>query len=128
MTKYKTLTYNFQRREESGGLQLSFFRIFMNSYNVEFQSQSFKLMTEHDSEVFKALKSEVESKLKEVQSSHKEISIEKALFLTCLCLVEDKFLLKKAVDKNISHLESQARSILKDLESSPNGIRLKMIS
>ena len=118
--------YNFPK--ESGDSKFSFFRIFMHSYSVDFQSQSFKLMTEHDSEVFKALKSEVENRLKEVQSSHKEISIEKALFLTCLHLAEAKFLLKKAIDKNINNLESQAKSILKDLESSPNGIRLEMIS
>ena len=92
----------------------------MNSYNVEFQSESFKLMTEHDSKIFVSLKSEVENKLKEVQNSHKGISIEKALFLTCLCLAEDKFFLKKAIDKNINQLESQAKSILADLESSSN--------
>ena len=90
----------------------------MHSYNVEFQSESFKLMTEHDSKVFNALKSEVENRLKKVQNSHKGISIEKALFLTCLCLAEDKFFLKEAIDKNINQLESQAKSILADLESS----------
>ncbi|MDE0091901.1 MAG: hypothetical protein OXN83_01285 [Oligoflexia bacterium] len=90
----------------------------MNSYNVEFQSESFKLMTEHDSKVFSDLKSEVESKLTEIQNSHKEISIKKALFLTCLCLAEDKFFLKKTIDKNINQLESQAKSILADLEAS----------
>ena len=98
----------------------------MNSYNVEFQSESFKLATEHDSKVFMALKSEVESKLKEVQSSHKGISIEKALFLTCLCLAEDKFFLKKAVDKNINQLESQAKSILADLEASNAGFEINL--
>ena len=90
----------------------------MYNYKVEFQSESFKLTTEHDSKVFMALKSEVENKLKEVQLSHKGISIEKALFLTCLCLAEDKFFLKKTVDDSINQIESQARSILADLESS----------
>lgn len=98
----------------------------MNSYNVEFQSKSFKLMTEHDSKVFTALRSEVENKLKEVQDSHKGISIEEALFLTCLCLAEDKFFLKKAIDKNINQLESQAKSILKDLASSNAGFELNL--
>ncbi|MCZ0932818.1 MAG: cell division protein ZapA [Oligoflexia bacterium] len=98
----------------------------MNSYNVEFQSESFKLATEHDSKAFTALKSEVESKLKEVQNSHKGISIEKALFLTCLCLAEDKFFLKKAIDKNINQLESQAKSILADLEASNAGFEINL--
>ena len=98
----------------------------MHTYNVEFQSQSLKLMTEHDPEAFQALKSEVEKKLDEIQSSYNKISIEKALFLTCLHLAEDKFLLKKAIDKNINSLESQAKSILEELESVPNGTRLEI--
>ncbi|MCY4321395.1 MAG: cell division protein ZapA [Bdellovibrionaceae bacterium] len=98
----------------------------MNSYNVEFQSESFKLVTDHDPTVFKALKLEVESKLKEIQNSHKRISIEKALFLTCLYLAEDKFFLKKAIDKNINQIESQAKSILTDLEVSNSGFKINL--
>ena len=94
----------------------------MNSYDIEFQSQSFSLKTEHDSKVFQALRSEVDKKLKEVQSSNKGIPIDKALFLTCLYLAEDKFFLKKAIDKNINQLESQAKTILDDLESSSRNI------
>ena len=100
----------------------------MNTYEVEFQSQVFKLATDHDKEAFQALKSEVERKLAEIQSSYKEISIEKALFLTCLHFAEDKLLLKKAVDKNINSLESQAKSILEDLELSPDGIKFEVSS
>ena len=98
----------------------------MNSYNVEFQSQSFKLATEHDSKVFEALKSEVENKLKEVQSSHKGLSIEKALFLACLCLAEDKFFLKKAIDQNINQLETQAKNILADITASNSGFEINL--
>ena len=98
----------------------------MNSYNVEFQSESFKLVTDHDSKVFMSLKSEVDSKLKEIQNSYKGISIEKALFLTCLCLAEDKFFLKKAIDKNINQLESQAKSILEDLSASNAGFEINL--
>ncbi len=90
----------------------------MNTYNVEFQSRSFKLMTEYDLEAFQALKSEVEKKLDEVQNSHKQISIESALFLTCLRLAEDKLVLKKAVNDNMDSLESQAKDILSSLEAS----------
>ena len=98
----------------------------MNSYNVEFQSESFKLVTDHDPTVFTALKLEVENKLKEIQNSHKRISTEKALFLTCLYLAEDKFFLKKAIDKNINQLESQAKSILTDLEVSNSGFKINL--
>lgn len=98
----------------------------MNTYHVKIQSQSVKIMTEHEPKVFQRLKSEVEKKLDEIKNSHKQISMEKALFLTCLHLSEDKFVLKKLIDKNISSLESQAKSILEDLESSPNGTRLEI--
>lgn len=90
----------------------------MNTYNVEFQSESLKLTTDHNPDVFQALKLEVEKKLKEVQRSYKRISIEKALFLACLHLAEDKFFLKKALDENITNLESQAKSLLEELGSS----------
>lgn len=90
----------------------------MNSYQVEFQFNKFRVMTEHSSKVFQALKTEVDKKLAEVQNSNKGISIDKALFLTSLYLAEDKFFLKKAVDENINQLETQAKSILKDLETS----------
>ena len=98
----------------------------MNTYDIEFQSQCFRLKTNHDKEVFQALRSEVEKKLNEVQSSYKKISIEKALFLTCLYLAEDKFFLKRAIDENIDSLESQAKDILKDIESSPNGANFEI--
>lgn len=100
----------------------------MNAYNVEFQSQSFKIMTEHDPDAFQLLKSEVERKLAEIKNSYKRISIEKALFLTCLYLAEDKFFLKKAIDDNINNLESQAKSILEELESSSQGAGFELSS
>ena len=71
----------------------------MNTYDIEFQSQFFKVTTEHDKEAFQALKSEVEKKMGEIQSSYEKISIEKALFLTCLHFAEDKFLLKRPLMK-----------------------------
>jgi len=100
----------------------------VNTYNIQFKSQSFKVITEHKPKVFELLKSEVEKRLEEIQNSYSRISIEKVLFLTCLHLAEDKFLLKKAVDNKISRLESQAKSILKDLESSSKGSRLEIIT
>ena len=97
----------------------------MNSYEVELEYQSFTVMTKHNSGFFKQLKSEIDKKLKEVQYSNKGISIDKALFLTCLCLAEDNMLLKKSIDKNITQLESQTKSILKDLELSSQKVSFK---
>ncbi len=100
--------------------------MFMNTYDVEFQSQFFKLKTDHDKVVFEALRSEVEKKLNEIQNSYKKISVEKALFLTCLHFAEDKLLLKRAIDENINSLESQAKDILADLESSSGGTKFEI--
>ena len=100
----------------------------MNTYNVELISQPLKITTEHNLEAFQTLNLEVEKKLQEVKNSNNNISTEKALLLTCFHLAEDKFLLKKAIDKNINSLESQAKSLLEDLESSPKGLSLKIKS
>ena len=87
----------------------------MNTYHITFQSESFKIMTEHKEEVFQTLQDEVDRKLKKVQDSNSGISIKKALILTCLQFAEDKYLLKQIVDKNINDLESQTRSLLKEI-------------
>lgn len=122
-----SLIYN-SHNVRGRGTPVSNLGTLMHTYNVEFQSQSFKIMTEHDSKIFENLRSEVEKKLKEVQLSYNRLSIEKALFLTCLHFAEDKFLLKKAIDKNITNLEAQAKSILTDLESSPKEAGLEIIA
>ena len=97
----------------------------MNSYEVELESQSFTVMSKHDDKLFQQVKSAFDQRLKEVQNSNRGIPIDKSLFLTCLCLAEDKILLKKAIDKNITRLESQTKSILKDLELSSYKISFK---
>ena len=98
----------------------------MNIYNIEFQNQSFKIKTEHEGRVFQALRSEVDKSLKEIQSSYKNISVEKALFLACLQFAEDKYLLKKAIGKNVDKLESQARSLLDELKENPQGVKFEI--
>ena len=85
----------------------------MHTYNVEFQSETLKLKTNHKPEAFEALRLEVESKLKAVQKAG--LSSQKALFLTCLHLAEDKLILKKALGKNIDSLEYQAKGILEEI-------------
>ena len=87
----------------------------MNTYHIKFQSESFKIMTEHKEELFQALQNEVDGKLKTIQSSNSGISMNKALFLTCLQLAEDKYQLKQMLDKNINQLESQTKSLLKEI-------------
>ena len=87
----------------------------MNTYHIKFQSESFQIMTEHKEELFQTLQGEVDNKLKTVQSSNSGISMNKALILTCLQLAFDKYQLKQVLDKNVNQLESQTKSLLKEI-------------
>lgn len=98
----------------------------MHVYNVEFQNQFFKIKTEHDDKVFKTLKLDLDKKLQGIQKNYKRISFEKAIFLVCLQLIEDKHFLKQTIDKNINKLESQAKSLLDDLTTAPQGVNFEI--
>ena len=112
-----SLIYNFFQSES--GTLCQHLGCAMNSYSIEFQNQSFKIKTEHDEKAFQALKSEVDQRVQEIQNLYKKISVEKALFLACLQLAEDKYLLKKALNENLNRLEIQAKSLLDELADSP---------
>ena len=87
----------------------------MNTYHIKIQSESFQIMTEHKAEIVQALQDELDKKLTKVQSTNSGISMNKALILTCLQLAEDKYLLKQVIDDNINQLESQTKSLLKEI-------------
>jgi len=97
----------------------------METYNINLCGHLLKLKTEHNKETLNLFKFAVEEKLKDIQSSHQNISLEKALFLTCLCFAEEKYFLKEIIHKNLNGLESKARNVLKSLESSSQGINLE---
>ena len=97
----------------------------MNTYHIKIQSESFKIIAEHKKELFEGLQSEVDKKLQTVQSSNSGISMNKALILTCLQLAFDKHQLKQLIDKNIDQLESQTKSLLKEMGVSSSKMSFK---
>jgi len=97
----------------------------MNTYHIKFESESFKIITEHKKELFEGLQNEVDKKLKTIQSSNSGISMNKALILTCLHLAFDKYQLKQLLDKNINQLESQTKSLLKEIGVSSSKMSFK---
>ncbi|MGI9549351.1 MAG: cell division protein ZapA [Bdellovibrionales bacterium] len=97
----------------------------METYEIRLCGYPLKLKTKHNKETLEFFKSEVEEKIKAIQDNHQNISIEKALFLTCLSFAEDRFFLKKAINKNLDRLESKAKSVLKGLESSSKNINFE---
>ena len=78
----------------------------------------FPLQTDNASEAAAAIKEQVEAKLQEALSRHKGLPLEKALLLACFHFSEEIFFLKKALGENLSGMEQDAKSLLKDLESS----------
>lgn len=97
----------------------------MNTYHITFESESFKIITRHKKELFEGLQNEVDKKLKKVQSSNSGISINKALILTCLQLAFDKHQLQQLLDENIDQLETQTRSLLKEIGVSSSKMSFK---
>ena len=90
----------------------------MQTYQVNISGCPLKLKTEHDGATVDILKSEVELKIKDMLNSHSNISLQKALILTCLHFAEDQFLLRKALCERLDHLELKAQSLLKSVAPS----------
>ena len=90
----------------------------MQTYQVNISGCPLKLKTEHDRATVDILKSEVELKIKDILNRHSNISLQKALILTCLHFAEGRFLLRKAICEKLDHLEFQAQDVLKGMESS----------
>ncbi len=97
----------------------------MEIYEIQLCGYPLKLKTDHNKQTLETFKCEVEEKFQKIKKNHRSISLEKALFLTCLGFAEDRYFLKKAINQNLDHLESKARNVLKDLESSSQGINLE---
>lgn len=90
----------------------------MQAYKFDFCGSPLQLKTDNAEDVVQAVKAEVEMKLKEVRAAQPDLSPQKALMLVCFGFSEEMFFLKKALRENLSHLESETKSLLKDLESS----------
>lgn len=84
----------------------------------KFQCLGFSLQTDNKEDAAAAIKRQVEAKLQEALSSHQGLPLEKALLIACFHFSEELFFLKKALGEHLSGMEAEAKSLLKDLESS----------
>lgn len=98
----------------------------METYEIQLHGHSLKLKTKHSRETLELFKSKVEKKLKQIQESHNQISLEKSLILASLCLAEDNHIIKESISKNLEGLESQVLNVLNDLESSSQDISFQV--
>ena len=90
----------------------------MQAYKFHFCGSPVKVKTDNTEDVVQAVKEEVETKIQEIRAIHRDLPLQKTLLLACFSFSEDMFFLKKAVRKNLNHLETETKSLLKDLESS----------
>ena len=98
----------------------------METYTIQLNGKSLTLKTEHNNQTLEVFKSKVEEKINQIKQSHSQISLEKLLLLTCLCLAEDNYFLKESINKNLNGLESQVQDVLKGLESSSQSVNFQV--
>ena len=85
-------------------------------YDVQIGGYSLKLKTTHKTDKVEQMIQAVESRVQE--SLKQNISVQKALILSCLNLAEDHFTLKEKTLQEITRLESKLQSIASLLKSS----------
>lgn len=89
------------------------------TYDVQIAGLPLKLRSSHDEKTVLELINMVDEKVKQAMDSSSSISFQKALLLAALHFAEDLVFLKKAAQQELGQLESKAKAILSDLESSP---------
>lgn len=90
----------------------------MQAYKFHFCGSPVQLKTDNAEDVVQAVQSEIEMKVQEIKAAHRDLPLHKILMLVCFDFSEEMFFLKRAIRKNLNHLESDAKNLLKDLESS----------
>jgi cell division protein ZapA len=78
-----------------------------------------RLKSSHDSATVQELIDFVDAKVKEAMAANPNISFQKALLLATLHVTEDLVFLKRALRGRLDNLETKAKSILSELDSSP---------
>lgn len=89
------------------------------TYEVLIAGLPLKLRSSHDEETVAKLVALVDEKVKEAMDAHATVSFQNALLLAALHLAEDLILLKQAANHQLTGLESRAKELLTNLESSP---------
>ena len=88
-------------------------------YDVQIGGYSLKLKTSHKPDQVEKMVQFVEGKVSESLKSHSNISIQKALILSCLNIAEDYIHLREGVFSRLGPLESKAESLAQTLKSDP---------
>ena len=89
------------------------------TYDVQVAGLPLRLKSSHDEKTVQELIDLVDAKVKEAMSSNSSISFQKALLLASLHVAEDLVFLKRAVRNRLDSLETKAKGILTELDSSP---------
>lgn len=89
------------------------------TYEVQVAGMPLRLKSSHDQETVQELIDLVDGKIKEAMASNSSISFQKALLLASLHVAEDLVFLKRALKVRLDSLESKAKGILSELDSSP---------
>ena len=89
------------------------------TYDVQVAGLPLRLKSSHDEQTVQELIDLIDAKVKEAMSSSSSISFQKALLLASLHVAEDLVFLKRAVRSRLDSLETKAKSILSELDSTP---------
>lgn len=89
------------------------------TYDVQVAGLPLRLKSSHDEQTVQELIDLIDLKVKEAMSSNSSISFQKALLLASLHVAEDLVFLKRAVKTRLDLLETKAKSILSELDSTP---------
>jgi cell division protein ZapA len=89
-----------------------------NVYEVLLGGLHMKLKTSHDDETVNQLIEFVNQKVAEALRATKSGSLQNAAFLTCLNLAEELIMLKKRAVSEIERIETRAKKVILELESS----------
>ncbi len=89
------------------------------TYDVQVAGLPLRLKSSHDEQTVQELIDLIDLKVKEAMSSSSSISFQKALLLASLHVAEDLVFLKRAVRSRLDSLETKAKSILTELDSTP---------
>lgn len=94
------------------------------TYEVQVAGLPLRLKSSHDEKTVQELIDLIDLKVKEAMSSSSSISFQKALLLASLHVAEDLVFLKRAVRDRLDLLETKAKSILTELDSTPARITI----
>ena len=89
------------------------------TYEVQVAGLPLRLKSSHDEHTVQELIDLVDAKVKEAMASNSSVSFQKALLLASLHVAEDLVFLKRAVRGRLDQLETKAKSVLTELDSSP---------